>query len=62
MPSKPLDADVWVETIPYSETRGYVQNVLAYTAVYDYRLGQKPTRLSARMPVVAPPAGDKSSP
>lgn len=55
MPEKPLDADVWVETIPYNETRGYVKNVLAYTAVYDYRLGVKPTRLSARMPVVAPP-------
>lgn len=54
MPEKPLDADVWVETIPYSETRGYVKNVLAYTAVYDYRLGVQPTRLSARMPVVAP--------
>lgn len=54
MPAQALDADVWVETIPYSETRGYVQNVLAYTAVYDYRLGQKPTRLSARMPAVVP--------
>ena len=54
MPTQPLDADVWVETIPYTETRGYVKNVLAYTAVYDYRLGSRPTRLSARMPMVLP--------
>lgn len=55
LPSQSIDADIWVETIPYAETRGYVRNVLAYTAVYDYRLGQKPTRLSARMPAVVPP-------
>jgi peptidoglycan lytic transglycosylase len=54
MPEAPIDADVWVETIPYSETRGYVKNVFAFAAVYEYRLGKQPTRLSARMPVVAP--------
>lgn len=56
VPSTELDADVWVETIPYNETRGYVRNVLAFAAVYDYRLGLEPTRLSSRMPAVAPAA------
>ena len=54
LPPQPLEADVWVETIPYTETRGYVKNVLAYTAVYEHRLGVPPTRLSARMPAVVP--------
>lgn len=32
--------DVWIETIPFRETRHYVQNVLAYSVIYGYRLGQ----------------------
>ena len=33
--------DVWIETIPYKETRGYVQNVLAFSAIYSYKLGDR---------------------
>ena len=33
-----LPADVWVETIPYRETRGYVKNVLAYNLIYGHFL------------------------
>ncbi len=50
---EPLDAAIWVESIPYDETRGYVKNVLAYAAVYEHRLGLKPRRLRERMPTVA---------
>ncbi|WP_075185240.1 transglycosylase SLT domain-containing protein [Teredinibacter haidensis] len=32
--------DIWIETIPFKETRGYVQNVLAFSVIYGYRLGQ----------------------
>jgi len=58
MPDKPLDADIWVETIPYNETREYVKNVLSYSAIYDHRLGNEPTRLTARMPAVASGNGE----
>ncbi len=34
--------DVWIETIPFKETRGYVQNVLAFSVIYGYKLGQQP--------------------
>jgi soluble lytic murein transglycosylase len=52
-----MDAEVWVETIPYNETRNYVKNVLAYTAVYEHRLNeQQPVRLRQRMPEVSLPA------
>jgi soluble lytic murein transglycosylase len=54
LPAVPLDAEIWVETIPFNETRDYVKNVLAYTAVYEHRLGQRPVRLQTRMPVIAP--------
>jgi len=32
--------DIWIETIPFKETRGYVQNVLSFSVIYGYRLGQ----------------------
>jgi len=54
MPEKPMDADIWVETIPFSETRDYVKNVMSYTTVYDYRLGSHPERLSNRMMSISP--------
>ncbi|HEX9812038.1 MAG TPA: transglycosylase SLT domain-containing protein [Burkholderiales bacterium] len=61
IPDETIDADVWIETIPYSETRGYVKNVLAFAAVYEYRLGKQPTRLNRRMPAVAPRAASGAS-
>jgi soluble lytic murein transglycosylase len=35
-----LPYDIWIETIPFAETRSYVQNVLAYAVIYGYRTGQ----------------------
>jgi len=35
-----LDVVAFIETIPFSETRGYVKNVLAYDAYYRYFLNQ----------------------
>lgn len=54
IPAESRDADLWVETIPFNETRGYVKNVFAFAAVYEHRLGKRPTRLIERMPAVAP--------
>jgi soluble lytic murein transglycosylase len=31
--------EVWIETIPYQETRNYVQAVLSYNVVFQYLLG-----------------------
>ena len=53
----PMEAERWVETVPYTETRRYVKNVLAFTAVYEHRLGVEGTRLSDRMPLVPPRSG-----
>lgn len=36
----------FIESIPFSETRGYVKNVLSYDAYYRYFMGQKETLLS----------------
>ena len=35
-----LPADVWIETIPYRETRDYVKAVMAYYQIYNIRMNQ----------------------
>jgi soluble lytic murein transglycosylase len=39
LPEQPVNADVWIATIPFRETRGYVRRVLAYRLIYDHRIG-----------------------
>ncbi len=34
-----MPTDVWIETIPFAETRGYVKSVLAFSYVYASRFG-----------------------
>ncbi|HAT1620698.1 TPA: murein transglycosylase [Raoultella planticola] len=41
-----IDAVAFIESIPFSETRGYVKNVLSYDAYYRYFMGQKASMLS----------------
>lgn len=36
--SKALPGDIWIEAIPYKETRGYVSAVLQYALIYQKRL------------------------
>lgn len=51
----PIAADLWAETIPYQETRGYVQRVLEYAVIYGRRLGASPELpLASRMKPVLP--------
>ncbi len=42
----------WIESIPYFETRDYIPRVLAFTAIYDWRMQGRVTRLSSRMPAL----------
>ena len=42
-----IDAVAFIESIPFSETRGYVKNVLAYDAYYRHFMGQKEDVLSS---------------
>lgn len=39
IPEEPLAADLWIELIPYQETRDYVKAVLAYQQIYAMLLG-----------------------
>jgi soluble lytic murein transglycosylase len=48
---------VWVETIPFNETRDYVKKVLANSIVYAHAFGAPPQTLTARLGVVVPRGG-----
>lgn len=52
MPEDDLDADIWVESVPFTETRNYIKNVFGFAVIYDHRLGNTPTRIKSRMPKV----------
>ena len=47
-----ISADIWVEIIPFFETRNYIEKVLTNRAVYRQRLRLEPERLSDLMPDV----------
>jgi len=52
--SESRSAASWIALIPFTETRKYVQRVLAYAAIYDWRMQQKITPLQKHMPEVMP--------
>lgn len=57
MPESEVPADLWVETIPFKETRNYVRRVMAYTVIYDHRLDGQASKIRQRMPTVQPLSG-----
>lgn len=49
LPDESIDSDIWIEVVPFRETRGYLRRVMAYTVIYEKRLGIETQRLSDRM-------------
>jgi len=41
--AEPIPADIWVANVTFGETREYIERILAYTAVYERRLGRTVT-------------------
>jgi soluble lytic murein transglycosylase len=50
----PLEGAIWVETIPFNETRDYVKKVLANAVFYARELDQPYVPLTARLGVIPP--------
>ena len=50
----PLEGAIWVETIPFNETRDYVKRVLANTMLYTRALDRPYVALTQRLGVVTP--------
>jgi soluble lytic murein transglycosylase len=55
LPEKPLEPDIWIENIPYNETRGYIQRVLWHTTVYRWRQTGEPQEPAALLQPVRKP-------
>lgn len=49
--------DLWIETVPYKETREYIARVLAFAVLYDWRIDGSPARLSALIPGLSEATG-----
>lgn len=45
--------DVWVELIPFNETRGYVKRVLFYASIYDWLLPTPAVSLADRLAIAS---------
>jgi soluble lytic murein transglycosylase len=54
LPGNALDADIWIENIPYTETRGYVQHILEHIVAFAKVRDAEPPRLSDLLPQVEP--------
>jgi soluble lytic murein transglycosylase len=57
----PLEGAIWVESIPFNETRDYVKKVLTNTMFYARELNQPYVPLTTRLGTV-PPRGNGSTP
>lgn len=52
MASEPLEAAIYIETIPFAETRNYVQKVMANAQLYAPRLGGPVQSLKSRLGII----------
>ncbi|AMN45721.1 soluble lytic murein transglycosylase [Steroidobacter denitrificans] len=60
LPARAIAADIWIENIPYNETRNYVQRILWHQLVFSWLKTGEPQKTSAWLvnivPQVAPQA------
>lgn len=59
---KPMEGAIFAEIIPFSETRGYVKNVLSNATYYAAMFQNEPQSLKKRLGIVTPPpTGEQKS-
>jgi soluble lytic murein transglycosylase len=54
LPDEPMDADIWVENIPFNETRTYVQKVMWHSVVFEWLADGEPEDASSWITRVRP--------
>jgi soluble lytic murein transglycosylase len=47
LPAQPLETDVWIENIPFNETRNYIQRIAWHSTVFGWEASGKPQRMTA---------------
>jgi soluble lytic murein transglycosylase len=56
LPTHPMDADIWIENIPYGETRNYVQRIVEHIVAFAWVRNAEPQRLAVLLPPITPTA------
>lgn len=46
LPESPLDADVWIENVPFNETRNYIQRIVWNSVVFGWKASGRPQRVT----------------
>ena len=54
LPPKSMPADVWIENIPYGETRTYVQRVFEHIVAFAWVRDAEPPRITSLLPEIDP--------
>ena len=44
-----LARDIWIETLPFFETRDYIPRVLAFATIYEWKLGKAPSAMNVNL-------------
>ena len=57
LPPRSMEAAVWMENIPYNETRAYVQHIVEHIVAFAYVRGAEPPRVEDLLPAlqITPP-------
>jgi soluble lytic murein transglycosylase len=51
------EPDIWIEQIPFTETRKYVSRIMFYASIYDWRLQREIRNVSSRMTLIPAATG-----
>lgn len=54
LPQESLDPDVWIENIPYNETRNYVQRILWHNVVFSWLKKGEPQKVDSWLVRIGP--------
>lgn len=58
IPPQPVEADVWIENIPYNETRTYVQRILWHNLVFNWLRTGEPQKADGWLRDVGPTSAE----
>lgn len=55
LPEQPMPADIWIENVPFNETRNYVQRILWHIAVHSWQLNGQTREINSLLQPVRKP-------
>ena len=62
LPPLEMPADIWIENIPFNETRLYVQRILGHRVLFGWRMDGKPRTMLPLMADIPPALEDPTAP